>query len=286
MRTDNIEHKALFTIPEPSYSNIVALRKPLPLQRKITGHKQTDAYLWVLEVIRLNEPAHLQAAEDALEKLTITPKEAQKRYSEHLMKSGAHAFQVALGTMSMDNPAGAIKAARAAIEQASKVRAIFGSYDAAMDNVPAEDLMLVGKVGEAYSVYWGWTEQEIAEECVQGQRCTDIDEQRKDISKGFVSQLPAPTTLSDVVREFQYWEWLYRMRNTAEKEMGYQYADGGRSHISDREDYLEPLLSTIKPVSRQEAIEVSKWVLDGHRFMDRGELTEAIILNLVGECEA
>jgi hypothetical protein len=38
------------------------LIKPLPLQKVITGHKQTDAYLWVLEVIQLNEPAHLAAA--------------------------------------------------------------------------------------------------------------------------------------------------------------------------------------------------------------------------------
>lgn len=57
MRTDNNEHKALFTIPTAAYSSTLANIKPLPEQRRITGHKQTDAYLWVLEVIRLNEPA-------------------------------------------------------------------------------------------------------------------------------------------------------------------------------------------------------------------------------------
>ena len=285
MRTDNPEHKALFTIPEPSYGTAVAAIKPLPPQRVITGHKQTDAYLWVLKVIQTNEPAHLPAAEEALAKLKITPKQAQELYSQYLMKSGVAPFQIAFGTMSMDNPAGAIKAAKSAIEEASKVRAAFGSYDAAMDNVPAEDLMLVGEAGEAYSGYWGWNEQEIADECVKGARCAEIDEQRKAISKGFARHLPEPGTLSDVVREFQYWDWLYGMRNRAEKELGYQYADGGRCHINDREEYLEPLLSTLKPVSRQEAIEVCKWILDGERFMDRGELTDAIILNLVGECD-
>ena len=52
MRTDNNEHKALFTIPTAAHSSALANIKPLPEQRRITGHKQTDAYLWVLEVIR------------------------------------------------------------------------------------------------------------------------------------------------------------------------------------------------------------------------------------------
>ncbi|EHL93890.1 hypothetical protein HMPREF1024_01272 [Klebsiella sp. 4_1_44FAA] len=59
---DNPAHRALFTIPEPFFSSVPALIKPLPLQKVITGHKQTDAYLWGLEVIQLNEPAHLAAA--------------------------------------------------------------------------------------------------------------------------------------------------------------------------------------------------------------------------------
>lgn len=79
MRTGNPVHQKLFTIPEPTYSTEVAVTKPLPPQRVITGHKQTDAYLWVLEVIRLNEPSHLQAAEDALQKLKISGQLAVKK---------------------------------------------------------------------------------------------------------------------------------------------------------------------------------------------------------------
>ncbi|EPT2213273.1 helix-turn-helix domain-containing protein, partial [Escherichia coli] len=97
MRTDNNEHKALFTIPTATYSSAIANIKPLPEQRRITGHKQTDAYLWVLEVIRLNEPAHLDAAEAALVKIKISPKEAQERYSRYLLANGGDPFQVAFG---------------------------------------------------------------------------------------------------------------------------------------------------------------------------------------------
>lgn len=280
----NPVHQDLFTIPEPTYSTKVAVTKPLPPQRVITGHKQTDAYLWVLEVIRLNEPAHLQAAEDALQKLKITPKQALERYSNYLLKSGVAPFQIAFSTMSMDNPAGYISAAKQAIAEAAKVRAVFGSYEAALVNTPAEELMLSGELAEVYSSCWGWTDDEIADSCVQGARCYEIDEQRKAASKGFVAQLPDPATLSDVVREFQYWDWLYQLRNRAEKELGYEYADGGRSHIHDREQYLETLLAVIRPVSREEAVEVCKWVFEKEPLMDLGKTTENIILNLVGEC--
>ncbi|WP_447871172.1 helix-turn-helix domain-containing protein [Serratia fonticola] len=283
-RTDNLTHKALFTIPAPSYGTALATTKPLPPQRVITGHKQTDAYLWVLEVIRLNELAHLQAAEDALKKLKITPKQAQERYSDYLMKSGVAPFQIAFGTMSMDNPQGCIDGARRNIDKASQVRAAFGSYDAALDNTPPENLMLSGELADVYSCYWGWTEKEIEAQCVQGARCGEIDEQQKAISQGFVKQLPEPATLSDVVREFQYWDWLYSMRNSAGRELGNEYGDGERSHINDREEYLETLLSKIKPLTRHEAVEVCKWILEEDRFMGRGDLTNSILLNLVGEC--
>lgn len=46
----NPVHRALFTIPEPRFSSVPALTKPLPPQKVITGHKQTDTYLWVLKV--------------------------------------------------------------------------------------------------------------------------------------------------------------------------------------------------------------------------------------------
>ncbi|QII37493.1 helix-turn-helix domain-containing protein [Rouxiella badensis] len=282
MRTDNMEHKALFTIPKASYSTAIAVTKPLPPQRVITGHKQTDAYLWVLEVIQLNEPAHLEAAEAALAKIKIKPQDAQERYTAYLRRSGAHPLQIAFGSMSMDNPENYFKNARKAIEEAATVRGVFGSYEAALEDTAAERLMLVGELADVYAPFWGWTEQEIRDECMEGQRCFDRDEKREEISKGFAAQLPAPHMLSDVVREMMYWRWLYWQRNRASRELGYEYGDGDRDHITHRESYLESLLSTLKPVSRKEAIEVCQWVLKDDRFSDLGNLTHAIILNLVG----
>ncbi|WGE30504.1 helix-turn-helix domain-containing protein [Edwardsiella tarda] len=285
MRKDNIEHKALFTIPAEVHSTAVASIKPLPPQRTITGHKQTDAYLWVLEVIRLNEPAHLAAAESALEKLTITPKEAEERYSRYLMTNGVVPFQVAFGTIGMDNPAGAIERARENIKKAAAVRATFGSYEDAMEDVEAERVIKSSpRFTDDYR--WGWTTNEKKAGSIDGSRMNEIDDQRRAYVDGYRDVLPEPHTLSDVVREFVYWDWLYSVRHTSGQELGYEF--GYSEHhesVYDREHYLEGLLSTIKPITRTEATEVCRWVLANENLMDLGEVTEAILINLVGECE-
>ncbi|MDE9553337.1 helix-turn-helix domain-containing protein [Xenorhabdus bovienii] len=282
--TDNTAHKTLFTIPEPRYSTALATVKPLPVQRTITGNKQVDAYLWVLEVIKTNEPAHLEAAEEGLKKLKITPKAAQQKYSDYLMKSGAHPFQIAFGTMSMDNPQGYINSAKEQIKKASQVRAAFASYEATLELTEPEKLMLVGELADIYEPFYYWNETEQAEGCMHGDRICETDKLRQERAKGFAEQLPEPHTLSDVVREFLYWDWLYQMRNVAAKELDPGgYGDSDRYYIYDRQDYLEGKLATIQAVNRQEAIDVCKWVLEEERFHDR-ELADRIILNLVGEC--
>ncbi|MBW4236618.1 helix-turn-helix domain-containing protein [Enterobacter roggenkampii] len=284
MRTDNIEHKALFTIPTAQHSTTLANIKPLPAQRKITGHKQTDAYLWVLEVIRLNEPAHLDAAEAALEKIKISPKEAGERYSRYLLTNGADPFQVAFGTFGMDNPANAIRAARENIKKAANVRATFGNYETAMEDVEAERVIKSStRFIEDY--YWGWTAAEKKAQRIDGSRSNEIDDQRRAWVAGYRDVLPEPLTLSDVVREFIYWDWLYSVRQTAGKELGYEFGPEHYQAVYDRERYLEGLLTTIRPATRAEAVEVCRWFLEsgkGEYMKDDGA---AVILNLVGECE-
>lgn len=218
MRTDNNEHKALFSIPTAAHSSALANIKPLPEQRRITGHKQTDAYLWVLEVIRLNEPAHLDAAAAALEKIKISPKEAEERYSRYLLANGGDPFQVAFGTIGMDNPARAIENARKNIRKAADVRATFGSYEVAMEDVEAERLIKSSaRFIDDYD--WGWTPEELEAGHIGCGRMFEIEDQRRVMVDGYRDVLPEPHTLSDVVREFIYWDWLYSSRNAAGKEL-------------------------------------------------------------------
>lgn len=284
MRTDNNEHKALFTIPTAVHSSAPANIKPLPEQRKITGHKQTDAYLWVLEVIRLNEPAHLDAAEEALQKLTIKPKDAEKHYRDWLMMNGADPFQVAFGTIGMDNPTRAIESARENIKKAADVRATFGNYETAMEDVEAERV-IKSSTRFIDDYHWGWTAAEKKAQSVNGSRSNEIDEQRRAWVAGYRDVLPEPHTLSDVVREFIYWDWLYGVRKTASKEIGYKFGSDHHESVNDRERYLEALLTTIRPANRAEAVEVCRWFLDSGKGEYMDEDGAAVILNLVGECE-
>lgn len=284
MRTDNIEHKALFTIPTAQHSTTLANIKPLPAQRKITGHKQTDAYLWVLEVIRLNEPAHLDAAEAALEKIKISPKEAGERYSRYLLTNGADPFQVAFGTFGMDNPANAIRAARENIKKAANVRATFGNYETAMEDVEAERV-IKSSTRFIDDYYWGWTAAEKKARRIDGSRSNEIDDQRRAWVAGYLDVLPEPLTLSDVVREFIYWDWLYSVRQTASKELGYEFGPEHHQAVYDRERYLEGLLTAIRPATRAEAVEVCCWFLDSGKGEYMNDDGAAVILNMVGECE-
>ncbi|ECK4061039.1 helix-turn-helix domain-containing protein [Salmonella enterica] len=285
MRTDNNEHKALFSIPTAAHSSALANIKPLPEQRRITGHKQTDAYLWVLEVIRLNEPAHLDAAEAALEKIKISPKEAEERYSRYLLANGGDPFQVAFGTIGMDNPARAIENARKNIRKATDVRATFGSYEVAMEDVEAERIIKSSaKFIDDYD--WGWTPEELEAGHIGCGRMFEIEDQRRVMVDGYRDVLPEPHTLSDVVREFIYWDWLYQVRHTAGRELGYEY--GYSEHhksVYDRESYLEKLLATIKPLPRAEAVEVCRWFLASGKDEYMEDKGTAVILNLVGECD-
>ncbi|HAT2608033.1 TPA: helix-turn-helix domain-containing protein [Kluyvera intermedia] len=274
---DNPDHAAMFSIPGNSFSTALAMVKPLPVQKKVTGNKQTDAYLWVLEVIQLNEPAHLAAAEDALRKLTISPKEAQERYREWMMSNDADVFSLAFGTMFLDNPQHFIDKAKTSIEKASQVRTQYGSYEAAMEPVEAERLIATSAL--AVESTYGMTTQEI-KEGVSGDRYFDLEDARVKTRDGFSDVLPSPHTLSDVVRELEYWHWLYTVRLSASGELGISFTEHSEE-VHDREEWLNEKLRTIRPLDQREALSVLKWLLQCERHESREEIDD-ILINLIG----
>ena len=262
---DNPEHRVLFTIPEQKYSTALAVPKPLPPQCAVTGDKQTDAYLWVLAVIKTGEPAHIAAAEEALKRLTITPKQAQGNYTRHLQAQGAGWTSV-FSTMWMDNPQHYIDQAKAQYEKAGAVRGVFGSLEAVFKPVEAERL-----IEEVYGVY-----QEIY--------CDYMANGPGEFA--FTDVLPEPYTLSDVVREIQYWDWLLSMRNGAFRELYPNEYPNENGHLWDREQYLDHLLETIRPLTRIEALDVLKWYLTYPRYQDMNADSDGVYLNLIGMHEA
>jgi hypothetical protein len=281
---DNPEHRVLFTIPEQKYSTAVAIPKPLPPQRSVTGDKQTDAYLWVLEVIKTGEPVHISAAEEALEKLTITPKQAQANYTHYLQSKGAGWTSV-FSTMWMDNPQHYIDNAKSQYKRAAEVRGVFGSCEDLLAKLTEPEQRLEDAIGWIYeSGCFGWTDEERKGGSIGGQRVLDVWDMRRDEAfKTMDNILPQPYTLSDVVREFNYWKWLYQMRSTARKEVDPDGYDDGEGPISDRETWLDKKLETIRPRDQKEALEVLKWYLQSERHQDCvGADSDEVYLNLIG----
>lgn len=268
---DNPEHAALFVIPAASHSTDIGTIKPLPPQRVVTGHKQTDAYLWVIEVIKTGEPSHIAAAEAALQKLTIKPKEAQDRYTDYLMAQGA-GFTAAFATLGLDNPQGYINRAKEQHQKAAEVRAVFGSHQAAMALTPAEQAIEL-RYGQYYS--YEWYRQAKAE----GLDIYGIWDKRRVLVAGARDVLPEPHTLSDTVREFQYWERLYTLRYAASHEE-YDESPPDNDMADDREEYLSQRLAEIKPRNKQEAIDVMNWLI-GQQDRIEGDKRDAILLNLI-----
>ncbi|MBU3893064.1 hypothetical protein KH388_10145 [Serratia rubidaea] len=279
---DNPEHRVLFTIPERKYSTAVAVPKPLPPQRTITGDKQTDAYLWVLEVIKTGEPAHIAAAEEALKKLTITPKLAQENYTLYLQAQGAGWTSV-FSTMWMDSPQHYIDQAKAQYEKACAVRGVFGSYEAVMEPTEAERRMLA-EYGDVYDdECYGWSDEERQQGSISGNRVLEAWDERRAASKGFADILPTPYTLSDVVREFEYWSWLCSMRSAARKEIDPAGYDDGDGPIADREDWLDKQLEVLRPRDQREALAVLKWYLQSERHQGSYDAdSDTVYLNLIG----
>ncbi|WP_158783816.1 hypothetical protein [Pantoea sp. BAV 3049] len=72
----------------------------------------------------------------------------------------------------------------------------------------------------------------------------------------FTGVMPEPHTLSDVIREIHYWDWLYQMRSAAYKELNPDSYPYGDTHLWDRGNYLNGLLETMRPVTRSEALDV------------------------------
>jgi len=259
---DNPEHRMLFTVPEIKYSTSLAVPKPLPPQQVVTGHKQTDAYLWVLEVIKTGEPAHIAAAENALKKLTITPKQAQEKYTRHLQAHGA-GWTAAFSTMWLDNPQHYINIARKQYAEAGTVRGVFGRLEAAFEPVEAES-----RIEAVYGLY-------------QDIYCDDMTDGRARFT--FTDVLPAPHTLADVIREIHYWDWLCSMRRAAHKELYPDSYGDENAHLWDRNQYLDELLGTIKPLTRREALDVLKWYLAYPRYQGMNADSDGVYLNLIGD---
>lgn len=96
MLTDNLAHRALFTLPpiRPSAESAPAVRT-LPEQKVVTGDKEVDAVLWLRDVIKTGQAGAVTTALEAAKKIKTPLKEIEQRYVDYVKRtSGNNPFAV------------------------------------------------------------------------------------------------------------------------------------------------------------------------------------------------
>lgn len=120
---------------------------------------------------------------------------------------------------------------------------------------PVEAELLIARSAFLVDEDFGLTREEVADGSISGiERYLELEDARKNAHRGFTDVLPSPHTLSDVVREFEYWKWLYWMRDAAAGELGFQHTEGlSRRSMTARTGLILDLLlsapSTIRRLS-------------------------------------
>jgi hypothetical protein len=86
-----------------------------------------------------------------------------------------------------------------------------------------------------------------------------------------------PNTLADCLHELRYWDDLAGLRHA----FGTTYGDPPQE-VSARDSFVFSCMATIRPRSKDEAMQVLRWMIeDKQNRFDRTH-TDAILLNLIG----
>lgn len=237
-RPSNPQHQRLFQIPQatPSTGTELAVQA-LPKPQVITGDTETDAMLWLVQVCKTaTDTAVLDKALEASTCLTTPAKELENRYSAWLMRQpGANTLQAVFGSLGIADIKEKVERARKRLQANAEGLAVFGTYEAAMEHTPAEQMLMdTVHLSEDRLIdrYWGKSAEQLA-----------------DIFADSVN----PTSLVECVAELQYWQWLYDIRLHVHKTQ-YPSADtyDPTYLVLLREHYVEDLLLVLKPFDMEE----------------------------------
>ena len=255
---DNDAHRALFSLPpiRPSAQTLPAV-PPCPPRASVTGDREVDAVLWLRQVIDTGQAGLIEKAMMAAKRIATPMKEVEKRYVQYLeAKNPGNALAAIFGSLGFGDLE---ELARKAVERErlrSEGRARFG--DDLFADTEAESFCIAALVGLALAENAWEYEKAAAAACFP------------------VPTELMPNTLSDCLREFDYWRALYRLRHAADGH----YIDV-LSEVHTRERFVFDLLAQRRPRSKDEGVTVFRRYLAAAERMDDAE-TEAILLNLIG----
>ncbi|EOV6195433.1 hypothetical protein ACN94K_002537 [Klebsiella quasipneumoniae] len=267
MRKNNPEHVKMFTFI-PKESHIIAkpeARTRLPAFLQLTGNNDIDILVWVRTALQNEDVTpYLNEVEAKLDEMSMEPAKAILNFVDNLRKSGSQNFDFMRDVFNLNaNWKGEIERLRRRYEEAESIINKFGSREAVFELTLPEKI-IVENYGYLYEV------------------CDEESEFRESVVSGFRHVLPSPTTLTDVIREWEYWAFISNSRLRVKDPKSYLNKTPWKW---DRIDFLIEQLTCLKPVTRTEALTVCKWLLACDYFEGRDSLFDRIILNLVGECE-
>lgn len=241
---ENQRQREFFQLPPPmaSTSTAIGVPKPLPPQSCPTGHTEIDAVLWLREVIDTGEPEHIERALEAAKRITTPAKELELLYATVLQATTGNTFMAALSSMGFADLEGR---AKRVIERERRKRDAVARFGGSID-------------GEA--VFAKTPQEQFCIDVLMFVPTIEKPWQRYDpdmAAAAFESEGDhAPHTLSDCIRELQYWDDLYGCRSAWENS-GDHWPE-----VQAREDYLRWCMCRLRPVDKVEAVAVLDWAIE------------------------
>ncbi|MDX3878155.1 hypothetical protein EUC41_31050 [Achromobacter denitrificans] len=253
---DNVEFRALFTLPPISPSGSTAISVPeMPAQQTVTGDLEVDAVLWLQRIVATGDQALIDKAMEAVKRVTTPMDELGKRYSAHVARSTGSTMGGVLASFDFGDLEGKAKRAIRKAQDRHEALSRFGTVEALSADTPAEAI------------------------CIQ--LCKRV---RKD-RNGFIDEAAAqkrlltrpelvPATISDCLLALHYWDDIYRLRNATID----WYGDACQE-CTAHEWLCFGMLAKLPPQSGAEAIAVYDYLEAADR-MGMSE-TPAILRNLI-----
>ncbi len=252
---DNMEHRALFTLPPIKESTNTEVS--VPPQQTVTGDKEVDAVLWLRSVINTGQAPLIEKAMAASNKIKTPFDVLEKRYRDYLVRAHPGNLFAVLSSFGFGDLNGL---AKRAVETKARQREAFARLG---NNIK--------------DVFTDTAAERFCADALRGLKIKKggVFHDEKQVDSRFMQHRKVlPNTLADCLHELRYWHELYCLRAS--------FADSGDSadYATSRDFFTFRMLARIRPRSKAEAILVFRYMSEAER-MDMGE-SEAILLNLMG----
>lgn len=254
---DNLEHRALFSLPPIKVSNQTLPSVPeLPAQKKVTGDKEVDAVLWLREVIGTGQAALIAKAMEGAKKIKTPLKTLEERYKNWLRAKNPGNLFATFSAIGFDDLEGW---AKKSIDKAARQHEAHSRFGDALFNDTDAEIFCIDTLAGLKMDNMGFFNA--AKVAARFKACPEL----------------LPQTLSDCLRELAYWDEMWRLRSAVDF-----HAAESDPAVYARKSFVFDLLGEIRPRSKDESLAVMRWMIsDKQNNMDRGKNTDAILLNLI-----